>query len=331
MPKTAKKITINQAITALEKSRNSKAIVYITGDRKPEKALSTLIASDVIPLFRDVLKNIGKTNKITLALYTNGGHLDTPWPLVNLIREYCEEFEVIILDKALSAGTLIALGSDQIVMTPYSFLSPIDPAADIQVENNQTKHFEIEDIIGYLDFVKQKMGITQQNALSEIMKDLTKEITPTILGSVNRTHSLIRMLAKNLLEIHKKPVPQKQIKEIVEHLTQKLFSHRHLISRREARNIGLNKIIQFTTESDEAVIQDLMDCYRELLSLDDELDPAVVIGKLDKTNLSLSRAVIHSSKLKFTFNSNCVIQRVVDPAGNPQFAVNFTSHKWLKK
>ena len=229
---------ISAAISALEQVRGSKVIVYVTGDKKPEQFFATLIASDTLPFFRTILKKIGKTKKISLALYTNGGHLETPWPLVNMIRESCEEFEVIVLDKALSAGTMIALGADRIVMPKYSHLSPVDPAANIQDGNNQMKRFEIEDIIGYIDFVKDKIGITEQNALCEIMRDLTKEIPPTMRGSARRTHSLVRRLAKKLLALHKQPVQEMQEKEIIEHLTQKLFSHKHLINRNEARDIG---------------------------------------------------------------------------------------------
>ena len=124
--------------------------------------------------------------------------LDTPWPLVNLIREYCKEFEVLIPEKALSAGTLISLGADKIVMLPYSHLSPIDPAAEFtDVEKKQQKRIEIEDIIGYIKFAKEKIGIKSQTTLGEIMKELSKEINPTMLGSSNRIHSLIRSLAKS--------------------------------------------------------------------------------------------------------------------------------------
>ena len=156
---------INKAIENLEKTRNSKVIVYITGEKPP--IFSAVIASDVLPLFKQILEKLPKDNKkISLVLNTSGGQLDTPWPLVNLIREYCKEFEVLIPEKALSAGTLISLGADKIVMLPYSHLSPIDPAAEFtDVEKKQQKRIEIEDIIGYIKFAKEKIGIKSQTTL----------------------------------------------------------------------------------------------------------------------------------------------------------------------
>jgi len=328
------KSPIDQIIADLEKARNSKVLVYITGDRKvangPADALATGVALDVLPLFKNILTSNKKTKKITLVLYTNGGHLNTPWPLVNLIREYCDFFEVIVLERALSAGTLISLGADRIVMSPYSFLSPIDPAANIQNENSQKKKFEIEDIIGYIDFVKEKIGITEQQALCEIMKDLTKEITPTMLGSFNRTHSLVRRIAKELLSLHKEPISERQSKEIIENLVQKLFSHDHLISRQEAKRIGFDALIEYPDENTEKILTNLLKNYTKLLELENDFNPVLEVGKAEKKEINLVRAVVHSYKIKYDFKTKCLAQKIVDPTGNNQFAINFAEQKWTK-
>ncbi len=327
--KKDQKDALSKALLALEKARNSKVIVYVTGDKKPD-IFYTQVASDVLFYFKEILKQIDHTKKITLAIYTNGGQLETPWPLVNLIREHCDEFEVVVLGKALSAGTMISLGADTIVMTRYAHLSPVDPSANIADGNNQPKHFEIEDIIGYIDFVKEKIGISEQNALGEIMKDLTKEITPTMLGSANRTHSLVRRLAKNLLNKHKKPVSERQTREIIEHLTQKLFSHKHLINRNEAKEIGFENIVEFPDKQTEKIIESLLDTYIQYLEIDTDFNPQEIIGKEAKKEVIINRAVIHSEKTKFSFQTTCVLTKVPDPSGNQLVNVNITANKWLK-
>ena len=106
----------NNLIAALERNRSSRVIAYLTSDRPPFNATIQL---DVIPLFHQILKVIGSTEKISLFLYSSGGSLDAPWPLMNLIREYCKEVEILIPFRALSAATLLALGADKIVMTPF--------------------------------------------------------------------------------------------------------------------------------------------------------------------------------------------------------------------
>jgi hypothetical protein len=51
----------------IEANRNSKAILYVTGDRR---GLETQISGDIIDLFVDHLDKIGPVPKITLILYT---------------------------------------------------------------------------------------------------------------------------------------------------------------------------------------------------------------------------------------------------------------------
>jgi ATP-dependent protease ClpP protease subunit len=104
-----------ELIKAIEKERNSRLLVYITGDRR---GLETRIATDVFPIFHEHLSHMGKQKRIDLFLYSTGGITIAGYALVNLIREFCEEFNVIIPFKALSCATLISLSANEIVMTP---------------------------------------------------------------------------------------------------------------------------------------------------------------------------------------------------------------------
>src|SRR3974377_2201097 len=58
--------------------------------------METQIAQDCIDLFVDLLDGIGPTSKISLLLHTNGGQTSAAWRLVNLIRTFCDELEVLI-------------------------------------------------------------------------------------------------------------------------------------------------------------------------------------------------------------------------------------------
>lgn len=337
MPNKVKKTAIKHAvasdsvISVLEKNRESRVIVYITGDR--QGAPGAMVAIDTLPLFKRILFKMGETKKITLVLYTNGGFIEAPWPIVNLIREYCDEFEVIVLEKALSAGTLIALGADQIIMSKHAFLSPVDPAASITLQNNETKRFEIEDIVGFVDFIKEKVGITEQQALCGLVKDLTAEISPTMLGSANRTHSLIRRLAKKLLGLHRKPVPERQAREIIEHLTEKLFSHKHLISRREACEIGFEQIIEFPDSKFEKVLEDLRKHFFALMELDHPFDPGLALSnaKTAATTIEFITAVVHSADVKFDFKARTTLEKGINTAGVAELKMVAQQNIWTER
>jgi ClpP class serine protease len=151
-----------QLIQQVEKARNSRVIAYLTSDR--QGPFNARIATDVIPLVSNQLRAIGKTKNIDLFLYTTGGDTMVPWRLVSMIREYCEKFSVLVPYKAHSAGTMIALGADEIVMSDLSEISPIDPSTanifnPVDPTNAQSRiPISVEDVMAYFDLAKNKFG-----------------------------------------------------------------------------------------------------------------------------------------------------------------------------
>src|SRR5690242_7764833 len=95
----------------LQRQRDSKVILFALGHRPPVQIFGTMIATDSLELFEKMLKQIGPSKRISLLLHSTGGDLLAPWPIVNLLREFTSDFEVLVPRRALSAATLICLGS----------------------------------------------------------------------------------------------------------------------------------------------------------------------------------------------------------------------------
>jgi sulfur relay (sulfurtransferase) DsrC/TusE family protein len=115
------KAVLDDLLTKFEKERGRPTLVYWT------TPLARISVGAELPLF-DQLQACGKQEAIDLVLFTQGGDTEAPWRIVSLMREFCKEFSVLLPHRALSSGTLIAMGADKIVMTPLSVLGPIDPS-----------------------------------------------------------------------------------------------------------------------------------------------------------------------------------------------------------
>jgi len=223
--------------------RNSQVILYVTSDRR---GLETKIASDVLPFFINHLDTIGDVKKISLVLYTQGGETLAAWSLVNLIRNFCDDFEVIVPFHCHSAGTLICLGGDRIVMTKQATLGPIDPSVNgmlnpqVTINNQQLNvPVNVEFINGFIEMAKSELRIKNDSALADILINLSNKVHPLSLGEVYRTKSQIQMLARKLLKYQK--ISQKKQVEIINFLCKESGSHDYTIYRREARDeLGLN-------------------------------------------------------------------------------------------
>jgi len=273
-------------IKKIEEKRGSKVITYLTSDRKGP--VNAKIAIDIVPIISKQLRNIGKTDKIDLFLYSNGGDALVPWRLVSMAREYCDKFSVLIPYKAHSAATMIALGADEIIMSDLSELSPIDPStANIfnpqDPKNPQARiPISVEDVMAYFDLAKNKFGIKSDEDLAKIFNKFVEsnpQIHPLALGNVNRTHNLIKVLAKRLLKSHANPMEDKEIDEIVDYLTEKLYSHQYFIGRKEAKEDLGFKTITYADKDLADLMTQLYEEYKQEMQLDVLWNPENELGE----------------------------------------------------
>lgn len=227
-------------LTNISTSRNSNIISYIGGDRQN---VSIRIAPDIISVFYKQLEKLGKSKKLDLYLYTKGGDVLTALRLVQLIYEYTDNFSVLVPYKAYSAGTLIALGAKEVVMTKMSELSPVDPNVTsafnpTEPNNKQVKiPINVEDVYSFISIAKDVVGIKNDDAMVKVFTNLTEHVHPLAVGSIYRTHALIRSIARELLLMHMDYKEEYKINEIIDTLIEKLHSHSFMITRREVKDI----------------------------------------------------------------------------------------------
>ena len=154
-------------------------------------------------------------------------------------------------------------------MTDLSEISPIDPStANVfnpqDPQNPQNKiAISVEDVMAYFDLAKNKFGIKNDAELSAIFNKFVEsnpQIHPLALGNINRTHNLIRILAKRLLKSHKSPMKEEEIEKVVDYFTEKLYSHQYYIGRKEAKeDLGLRTVIN----ANENLSKTMTDLYEE--------------------------------------------------------------------
>jgi len=279
-------------IKKIERLRGSSVICYITGDRRQ---LETQISPEIIDLFIEHLDAIGPTKKLSLILHTNGGDTGAAWRLINLLHTFCEELEVIIPSKAMSAGTLISLGANKIVMTKQAALGPIDPSLNhplspVVPSSPQTRvPVSVEEVRGYLDAIKS-LGINDSASLAQIIIDLSNKVHPLVLGQIFRSREQIRFLAKKLLK--RQVNEEEKSKEIIDFLCAESGSHDYTINRREAVSMGLN--IEKPSDNLYKIIRGLHLSYVNEMKMLEPFDPYSAIGGNATFNYIYSRAAIES-------------------------------------
>ena len=317
-------------LSRIERNRNSRAILYVTGDRPNQE---TIIHSEVIDHFSEQLDAIGVVEKITLILHTRGGDGMAAWGLLNLLRMFCDKLEVIIPFKAHSAGTMLAIGADAIFMTKQATLSPIDPslnhplAPQVQGAPIGTRTpVSVEAIKGYLDLARDTLGPDNHASMAQVMLDLARQVHPLVLGDVYRRRQQTQVLAEKLL------VPQvssaENRRKIISFLSTDSGSHDYTINRREALALGL-KVKKCSTRLYQ-IVNALYASFRDEMKLRQPFNVSIFPRNAITPFVNL-RATVESTAaqpVQFLTEGNVTRQTAPPPAVGEINNIELTGEGW---
>jgi Serine dehydrogenase proteinase len=136
-------------LQAISEHRKRDVLVYAANVSVRQRAPISIEYSDLLPI-NDQLANLhGDT--LDLIIETGGGSGEVAEDIVKLLREKYVDLAAIVPGMAKSAGTLIVMAADDILMEPASALGPID--AQIQW---QGKTFSAEALLEGLRAIQRE-------------------------------------------------------------------------------------------------------------------------------------------------------------------------------
>jgi hypothetical protein len=243
----------------------------------PEK-LAELVAefcsgtdSDLL-LYNAPMSNIGadqliiKVNSIrdrqkraSLVLTTNGGNPDAAYRIARHLQKQYEELVLYVFGYCKSAGTLLALGADKIVMSDFGELGPLDmqvnkrddlvyrsSGLDIQqaLDVITSKGFAVfeEYLIGLIDDTQG--AISTQTAASiassmavQLLSPISQQVDPLHLGEMHRVMRIGFEYGERLsTRLGTRGLTQER-KDAIIKLTSDYPSHGFVLDYDEAKNL----------------------------------------------------------------------------------------------
>jgi len=116
------------------------AILYAsnwTGGLAQDGSSASMTAED-IQGFMEVVHGLAAQTPVDLILHLPGGRAEATEAIVHYVRSKFSDFRVVVPHAAMSAATMLACGSDRIMMGKHSFLGPIDPQFPVRTANGLT-------------------------------------------------------------------------------------------------------------------------------------------------------------------------------------------------
>jgi ClpP class serine protease len=85
----------------------------------------SICSNDVVGLYA-ILQSVGRVDRLSLFIKSDGGFGEASLRMVNLLRQYAGQLTAIVPLECTSAATMLALGADRILMGPLAQLSAVD-------------------------------------------------------------------------------------------------------------------------------------------------------------------------------------------------------------
>ncbi len=254
-----------------------------------------------------------------------------PLRIVKLIRNYCKIFSVLIPYRCHSAGTLISLGADEIIMTKLAELTPVDPTSENHPFNPRAQNplnpaqqislpVSVEDVRSYLSFAKDVYNADRGDMI-ELYSKMTNQPYPNIthlhplaLGNVYRVQKMIKTITEKLLKFHyarSGKTNKENIQKIIKEITEDISIHNYPIYRDEAKDLNLN--IVFPDKEEEVLIWELFRDFSVEMKLDTQFNALEEVGDNQMINGICHGAFIESVEAKDVFDYMYQLFRVVQP------------------
>ncbi len=187
---------------------------------------------------------------LDLIIHTPGGDTAATESIVDYLKSKFENIRVIVPQLALSAGTMIACASNEIVMGKHSSLGPVDP----QIQG-MPAHGIIEEFSkAYDDIKKDQIKIA-------VWQPILAKYPPSFVGECQKAIDWSNQLLKNFLsdrmlsnlkEPQKSQAIEKIAKELGDHSIS--YAHNRHLSAKKCKEIGLT----VTFLEDDQKLQDLV-------------------------------------------------------------------------
>ena len=225
-------------------------ISYYSGWLKNPEAPNIQINDNDINALMNAVYKLDSSKGLDIILHTPGGDIAATESIVNYLQSvFPNNIRAIIPQLSMSAGTMIALSCNSIIMGKQSSLGPIDP------------QFGGIACQGILDEYQRAITAisANPNALG-LWQTIISKYHPTLIGDCENAVKWSKELATKWLQRVNSSIAMKDVEDLfISHTNS--YSHSRHISREECKNVGLNVEDLETSQDLQDAILSLHHCY----------------------------------------------------------------------
>lgn len=258
-------------LNRISAARGGRGVLVFAADLNKGQAPIQIEYSDLLPVY-DQLSNI-HNSAVDVILETPGGSGEVAEDIVRALHDRFEDVGVIVPGWAKSAGTIIAMAADEILMDQASALGPIDAQLFWQ-----GKVFSADALLEGFEKIKQE--VVQTGTLNKAYIPILQGISPGELQSAENALDFARVLVRDWLAKYKfknwdvhsstgEPVTEEERRERAQEVANQLCDHSKWLTH--GRSIKLSDLevmrLKITDFSKNTELADAIRRYHTLLQM----------------------------------------------------------------
>ena len=226
------------------------------------KEISEHCCADVIAIYGPIFLPVDETFKLAIErtktdrdsllviVDTPGGYAEVTERIVETMRHYYGEVKFLVADKAMSAGTILVMSGDAIIMDHFARLGPVDP--QVSQEGKTTPVSALSYLEPYQELLQRseerelttaELVLLQQFDLADLRQyELAVELSVTLIQEWLQKYKFKDWLKHSSTGILVTPEDKKKrAKKIATALSKQTTwrTHHRMISRDTLEDLGL--------------------------------------------------------------------------------------------
>ncbi|MEX3616473.1 SDH family Clp fold serine proteinase [Paenibacillus glucanolyticus] len=224
-------------IKQIEAVTGRRLIAYISNFSHPESGINR---NDVLP-FIEILSDLPEGGDVDLLIHTPGGDPNATEQMVNSLLPKVANLRVIVPLSAKSAGTMMALVADEIVMSDSSELGPIDPQVVIRNATGGASSRPAKAFLKGLQNIQDEVN-RNNGQLNPAYFPILQSVDAAQIQFCHQAEAHAEKIAKKWLLRSMCSGDSQKAQKIAEELLdiEKYPNHGNVISWKDATDIGLN-------------------------------------------------------------------------------------------
>jgi len=220
----------------------------------------------------ETVSSAKRRDRATLLLVTNGGDPDAAFKIARYFQHRYSHFTVLIAGVCKSAGTLLAIGANELAFTPFGELGPLD------IQMTKVDRFEqmqsglvITDALNTLEeramelvfkttagLIEQNQGMVSFTAATQVAIESMKSIYAPVLARIDPEEIGTRSRAMRIAQDYGKRLQaaSKNLNtETLRLLAETYSSHSFVIDQIEAESLFRN--VRSATDVEKDIVNEL--------------------------------------------------------------------------